>query len=245
MCKPYRWCLVAACSLCLPLAAQPRLIAQVGAQDSFAEPDATLKKASYLIGRNLIDDFRAQEVEIDVEQLIRGIRAAAQGEKSPLSADEARAALAEFNRIADERLQARMKLEADKNMRAGEAFLRENALRPGVIQLENGVQYQVLQAGSGPKPRLNDKVQLHFHGRNLAGQVFDSTRELKEPVALPVASISVSGLIDTVLRMPVGSKWEVAIPPAAAYGVEGLPPEIGPNETLIFEVELIGIEPSK
>ena len=237
MSYPCGWSLVAVCCFCLPLAAQD------GSLQQFPEPGSTLKKASYLIGRNLIEDFRAQEVEIDVEQLIRGIRAAAQGEKSPLTPDEERAALAEFNQQADQRLQARMKLEADKNMRAGEAYLRENALRPGVVQLENGVQYSVMQTGTGAKPRLNDVVKLHFHGKNLTGKTFDSTRELKEPGALPVGAISVSGLIDAVLRMPVGSKWEVVVPPAAAYGVEGLPPAVGPNETLIFEIELIAIEP--
>ncbi len=205
-------------------------------------PSSLTEKASYVIGRNIIDDFKNQEIEIDLEQLIQGLRSAAAGKDSALSAEDTEATMSAFYKKIDQLQQAKLKATADKNMRASEVFLRKNALAEGVVQLDCGVQYRVLTEGSGDKPTLTDQVNLRYTGKKLDGTVFESTLDRQEPVRLAVGAIEVRGLVEAVLRMPAGSKWEVVVPPEMAYGVAGLPPGIGPNETLIFEVELISLE---
>jgi FKBP-type peptidyl-prolyl cis-trans isomerase FklB len=212
-----------------------------GAQET-PPPSSLTEKASYVIGRNLIEDFKSQEIAIDLEQLVAGIRSAAAGSASVLTAEDADAAMAAFYKRLEQRAQERLKSDADKNMRASEAFLKEHALVEGVVQLDNGVQYRILQPGSGAKPAMTDQINVHYTGKKLDGTVFESTRELEKPLQLTVGAIGVRGLMDSVLRMPAGSKWEIVVPPEMAYGVAGLPPGIGPNETLIFEFELISIE---
>lgn len=133
--------------------------------------------------------------------------------------------------------------EAEKgaaNADAGKMFLQENAQREGVMTTESGLQYEILTEGDGPKPAMTDKVTVHYTGTLIDGTVFDSSVERGEPASFPVNGV-IPGWIEALQMMPVGSKWKLYIPAELAYGERGAGRQIGPNETLIFEVELLSI----
>ena len=123
---------------------------------------------------------------------------------------------------------------------AGEKFLAENKTREGVVTLESGLQYKILNEGSGAKPTANDTVKCHYEGRLINGQVFDSSIRRGEPAEFPVGGV-IAGWVEALQLMSVGSKWQLYIPSELAYGQHGAGAAIGPNETLIFDVELLEI----
>jgi FKBP-type peptidyl-prolyl cis-trans isomerase len=141
----------------------------------------------------------------------------------------------------EKRQQEKLREVADKNMRDGEAFRKENSLKDGVKQLENGLQYEILEKGHGESPGIEDHVKVHFVGKTIDGKIFESTREESQAPTLPVGAFGVRGIVEALLRMKPGSKWQLVIPPDLAYGVDGAMPEIEPNQTLIFEVELLEV----
>jgi len=135
-------------------------------------------------------------------------------------------------------------LKADKsakNREAGLKFLAENKVKPGVVTLPDGLQYEILKAGDGPKPTLNSKVKTHYHGTLIDGTVFDSSVDRGEPISFPVSGV-IKGWTEALQLMPVGSKWRLFIPSELAYGDRGAGPKIGPGSTLVFDVELLAIE---
>lgn len=134
-----------------------------------------------------------------------------------------------------------MQSQEAKNLQTGEAFLKANQAKPGVKTLPDGLQYQVLVQGKGPKPSKNDTVVVHYSGTLVNGTEFDSSYKRGEPATFPVDGV-IPGWVEALQMMPVGSKWKLFIPATLAYGQQGMPPVIGPNETLIFEVSLIGIK---
>jgi FKBP-type peptidyl-prolyl cis-trans isomerase FklB len=129
----------------------------------------------------------------------------------------------------------------EANVGKGKAFLEENSKKAGVITLPSGLQYSIIKEGTGPKPKLEDKVTTHYHGTLLDGKVFDSSVERGQPVSFAVNGV-IPGWTEALQLMPVGSKWKLFIPSNLAYGERGAGGDIGPNETLIFEVELISID---
>lgn len=131
--------------------------------------------------------------------------------------------------------------KSEVNAKAGEEFLAANASKPGVISLPNGVQYEVLKEGSGPKPLVTNDVTCHYHGTLIDGTVFDSSVRRGSPATFPLNKV-IKGWTDTLVLMPLGSKWRLYIPPGLAYGDRQVSASIGPNSTLIFEVELLGIK---
>jgi FKBP-type peptidyl-prolyl cis-trans isomerase FklB len=131
--------------------------------------------------------------------------------------------------------------QAQENLEKGTAFLEENKKRAEVITLESGLQYEVLVEGNGPKPQPTDRVKIHYHGTLIDGTVFDSSVERGEPM-VHNANGFISGWNEALQLMPVGSKWKLYIPANLAYGVQGAGENIGPNQALVFEVELLGIE---
>jgi FKBP-type peptidyl-prolyl cis-trans isomerase len=143
-----------------------------------------------------------------------------------------------------ERMQAEQKAAADKNLADGEAFLKENATKEGVVTTESGLQYKIVTAGDGPKPGAGDVVKVHYRGTLLDGTEFDSSYKRGEPVTFPVGGV-IPGWVEALQLMPVGSKWELYIPSGLAYGPGGAGNQIGPNSTLKFEVELLSIEPKE
>lgn len=123
----------------------------------------------------------------------------------------------------------------------GESYLQENKSKPGVISLPDGLQYKILEKGNGKKPTLNDTVTVDYEGKLVDGTVFDSSYKRGQPATFPVNGV-IAGWTEALQLMPVGSTWELYIPAALAYGEQGAPPQIGPNQTLIFKVKLISIE---
>ena len=138
-------------------------------------------------------------------------------------------------------LQRRKKELAEKNLNEGEAFREENAKKEGVVTLESGLQYEVLVEGEGAKPAANSTVVCHYHGTTIKGEVFDSSVERGQPATFPLNRV-IAGWTEGVQLMSVGSKFRFTIPAHLAYGEQQISKEIGPNSTLVFEVELLGIQ---
>ena len=126
-------------------------------------------------------------------------------------------------------------------MEAGKNFLAENAKKEGVVTTASGLQYKVLKEGDGPKPSAESNVEVHYRGTLIDGTEFDSSYKRGEPATFPVSGV-IAGWTEALKLMPVGSTWELYIPATLAYGTRGAPPVIGPNETLVFEVELITVK---
>jgi FKBP-type peptidyl-prolyl cis-trans isomerase FklB len=139
--------------------------------------------------------------------------------------------------IAD-RLSQLNKEKSDANLKAGETFLAENRNRPGVVETPSGLQYEIITEGDGPKPSATNKVTCHYHGTLIDGTVFDSSVLRNQPATFPLNMV-IKGWTEALQLMPTGSKWRLFLPPALAYGDRQTGAHIGPNSTLIFEVELI------
>lgn len=139
-----------------------------------------------------------------------------------------------------EKLRALFESKSNANLETGMAFLAENAQRPGVVTLESGLQYEILQEGNGAKPGPTQTVTCHYHGTLIDGRVFDSSVQRGTPAAFPLNRV-ISGWTEALQLMGVGSKWRLFLPPHLAYGDRQISAEIGPNSTLIFDVELLGI----
>lgn len=130
--------------------------------------------------------------------------------------------------------------KAAANLKEGEDFLAANKEKPGVVALPSGLQYEILKEGDGPKPKETDKVLCHYHGTLINGTIFDSSVQRGQPIAFPLNQV-IKGWTEGVQLMGVGSKWRFFIPPHLGYGDRQVGPTIGPNSTLIFDVELLGI----
>ena len=137
-----------------------------------------------------------------------------------------------------DKLKAFMQQKENDNLKAGEAFLAENMKRDGIITLPSGLQYEVITRGAGEKPQAHNTVTCHYHGTTIKGEVFDSSVKRGQPASFPLNAV-IKGWTEGLQLMPTGSKWKFYIPPHLAYGNRGVSREIGPNSTLIFEVELI------
>jgi len=219
---------------------------------TLAAEDAPLKtqkeKVSYGIGVMVANDFQQQDFDLDVECLIRGIRDSMTGKKLVLTDAEIKAALAAFETEMKQKM-AKAQLEmaekdkvlAEQNKKDGEAFLAENKKKPGVVALPSGLQYKILKAGTGKKPTAADTVECHYRGTLLDGTEFDSSYSRGKPATFPVRGV-IAGWTEALQLMPVGSKWQLFVPANLAYGPERQGPQIGPNSTLVFEVELLGVK---
>jgi FKBP-type peptidyl-prolyl cis-trans isomerase FklB len=218
-----------------------------------ADPAPALKdqkdKVSYAIGMDIGRNIKRQNLELSSEALAAGIRDTMTGGKTALSDDEAREVMNAYRTEMQAKQQSMAKEQGDKNKKEGETFLAENAKKEGVktlnVKLPNGtnaaLQYKVLTAGTGPKPTTNDTVITHYRGTLIDGTEFDSSYKRGEPATFPVTGV-IKGWTEALLQMPVGSKWQLFIPSELAYGERGAGRQIGPNATLIFDIELIGIQ---
>jgi FKBP-type peptidyl-prolyl cis-trans isomerase FklB len=211
-----------------------------------ASAQLTLKtqkdKFSYAIGMNMGTNMRKQSVDIDPAILLRGIKDGLAGGKLLLTDEEARAVLTELQTGLRARQEGERKHAAESNAKEGEAFLASNKTKPGVIALPSGLQYKVVTQGSGPKPALTDTVVCNYRGTLINGTEFDSSYKRGEPASFAVNGV-IRGWTEALQLMPVGSKWQLFIPSALAYGERGAGGDIGPNTTLLFEVELLSIKP--
>ena len=201
------------------------------------------EKVSYAIGMNIGANFKRQGIDVDPALFMQGIKDATSGGKMLLTEDEERAVLTQYQGELRARMQEEAKQAAETNKKAGEAFLAANKSKEGVVTLPSGLQYKILKEGTGPKPTASDTVECNYRGTLINGTEFDSTaKHGGQPAKFPVNGV-IKGWTEALQLMPVGSKWQLFIPSDLAYGERGTPGgEIGPNSTLIFEVELLGIE---
>ena len=202
----------------------------------------TKQKASYAIGMNWGTGLHRQSIDVDSAALVQGMKDALAGGKTLLTEDEARTALMQLQKEMQEKQQAKAAQEGDANKKEGDAFLAANKSKEGVVTLPSGLQYKILTPGSGPKPTASDSVVCNYKGTLINGTEFDSSYKRGEPATFPVTGV-IKGWTEALQLMPVGSKWQLFIPSDLAYGPRGTPGgPIGPNSTLIFEVELMSIK---
>lgn len=203
---------------------------QASAQDRAGrrvELKSVRDKASYSFGMTMGEGLKKQSVDVDIELLIQGIRDAAGPGKALLTEDQAIEAITAFEKDV-----------ATKKAEESKRFLAENKRRPGVKETSSGLQYKVIKPGKGGKPKLDDVVSVAYRASFVNGQEFESSGE--KPFATPVNQV-IDGWKEALQLMEVGSKWQLFIPPNLGYGEQGSPPAIGPNMTLVFELELVQI----
>jgi FKBP-type peptidyl-prolyl cis-trans isomerase FklB len=199
-------------------------------------------KASYAIGLNIGRSLHKDSVEIDPAIFARGLKDGVAGGKALLTDDEIKATMTALQADVNKRQGEKMQQQGEANKKAGEAFLAANKAKEGVVTLPSGLQYKILKAGTGPKPTASDSVVCNYKGALLDNTEFDSSYKRGQPATFPVGGV-IKGWTEALQLMPVGSKWQLFIPGDLAYGQRGGPtPAIGPNATLIFEVELLSIE---
>lgn len=207
--------------------------------------ESDVDKASYAMGHNIGTTIANVDSELNLDALIAGIRDRVEkGEEGvALTAEEMEAAMTAYHEKRREEHNARQQKAAEENQAEGEAFRQENAQKEGVKELESGIQYEVLQSGEegAASPTLEDTVVAHYHGTLIDGTVFDSSVERGEPASFPLGRV-IEGWQKALVEMKVGDKWRIVIPPELAYGERGAGGDIGPNETLIFDVELLDVK---
>jgi len=193
------------------------------------------------MGMNFGAGLRKQSIDIDPAILARGLRDAFSNGKTLLTEDEARAILTQLQSDLRKKQQDLAQQAGDANKKEGMAFLAANKTKDGIVTLPSGLQYKVLQAGAGPKPAPTDTVVCNYRGTLLDTTEFDSSYKRGQPATFPVNGV-IKGWTEALQLMPVGSKWQLFIPSELAYGERGAGGQIGPNATLIFEVELLSIQ---
>lgn len=198
------------------------------------ELNSQIEKFSYSIGLSVASNLIGSGIKtIDTEAFDMAIKDAYEGKMPQISADEANQIIQEYiSRVQDK--------EKDENLTAGKAYLEENKKKQHVEELPSGMQFEVMAQGDGELPSATDNVKCHYHGTLIDGSVFDSSVQRGEPATFPVNGV-IQGWQEALQLMPVGSKWKLFIPPHLAYGENGAGGVIGPNATLIFEVELLEI----
>jgi FKBP-type peptidyl-prolyl cis-trans isomerase len=214
----------------------------VPARAQEATPLATENdKLSYAMGMDLGQQLKAQSVDIDPALFGRGLADALSGGKTLLTTEEAKAVIAELQKAMIVKRAEAARLSGEKNKAEGEAFLAANAAKEGVVTLPSGLQYKVLTTGTGRKPTLEDTVVCQYRLSLVDGKEVDSSYKRGQPFTIPVKG-AIKGWTEVLQLMPVGSKWEVFVPPSLGYGERGAGADIGPNATLVFEVELLTIK---
>jgi FKBP-type peptidyl-prolyl cis-trans isomerase len=198
-------------------------------------------KNSYAIGMNIGKSLHRDAVDIDPAIVARGLQDALAGGTTLLTDDEAKAAMVALQTDVRKHMQEKMQAAAETNKKAGDEFLAANKAKEEVVTLPSGLQYKILTEGAGPKPTATDTVVCNYRGTLIDGTEFDSSYKRNQPAKFPVTGV-IKGWTEALQLMPVGSKWQLVIPPDLAYGPRGQGNEIGPNATLVFEVELISIQ---
>ena len=198
------------------------------------------QKVSYMVGMDVGRNLSQIKDEIDVDVLMQGIKDMMAGGETKLTPEQANEVKQSFMKKMQAKATEERAAAAAKNRTEGEAFLAENAKKPGVKTTESGLQYQVMTQGKGKKPAATDKVKVHYVGTLIDGTKFDSSVDRGQPAEFALNGV-IKGWTEALQLMPVGSKYKLFVPSDLAYGEQGTPGPIGPNSTLIFEVELLEI----
>lgn len=201
----------------------------------------TFDKLSYALGLSMGNNFRASGIqELNVQDFADGVAAVFYGSEPKMTYDEAKAEIQRFFTDLQAKQEEANKKMAENNAKSGEEFLLENGKRVEVKTTASGLQYEVVKEVEGPSPKPTDKVMVHYEGKLIDGTVFDSSVDRGEPATFGVTQV-IPGWVEALQLMKVGSKWRIFIPSALAYGPQGAGGIIGPNQTLIFDVELLQI----
>ncbi len=215
------------------------LVSQAGAEEMTALKTQK-EMVSYGIGVNIAKSFKKDDVEFDMDLLVKGLKDGLSGEKLLMSERELRQVMNTFQGELRRKEMANHQVLAEENKKKGEAFLAGNKGKEGVVVLPSGVQYKVLQAGGGKRPTDGDTVECYYRGTLLNGTEFTST-ESGKPATLKVEMLP-DGWKEALKLMPVGSKWQIFVPSQLAFGQRGVGSDIGPNETIVLEVALLDIK---
>jgi len=228
-----KWILAAAIVLLPSFAA-----AAQGAPELKTDKD----KFSYALGMKIAENFRKQGLELDPAVFAKGFAESFNGGKSAMTDQEMETMLAAAAQEIRKKLAAQQAEKGAAAQKEGEAFLAANKAKEGVVTLASGLQYKILKAGTGEKPTLDDTVMCNYKGTLVNGTEFDASEKHGGPATFPVKGV-IAGWTEALQLMPAGSKWQLFVPSNLAYGPQG-PGDIGPNATLIFEVELVSIQKS-
>lgn len=208
-------------------------------------PESGLKtekeKTSYAVGMEMGKGIKAQGIDVDQAVLMQGLKDALSDAKPQMSDLEVRQVIVALQQQIRQKQMEAQKAAAAENKAKGDAYLADNAKKPGVVALPDGLQYKVISAGQGKKPAESDTVLCNYKGRFIDGTEFDSSERAGRPVPFEVKNV-IPGFKEVLQMMPVGSKWQVVIPANLAYGENGAANVIGPNSTLVFEIELVSIQ---
>jgi FKBP-type peptidyl-prolyl cis-trans isomerase FklB len=198
-------------------------------------------KVSYMIGHQIGSNFKRDGLEVDINMLTTGMKEALAGTKSPLSPEESQKLMQDLQKKLQAKAEEKQKVEGEKNLKAGKDFLDANKKKDGVKVLPSGLQYKVIAEGKGDSPKATDMVKTNYKGTLIDGTEFDSSYKRGQPATFPVNGV-IKGWTEALQLMKPGSKWALYVPPELAYGERGAGELIGPNSTLVFEVELLGVE---
>ncbi|BCA94995.1 outer membrane protein MIP [Legionella antarctica] len=213
---------------------------------AMAAPDATSlatdkDKLSYSIGADLGKNFKTQGIDINPEALAKGMQDGMSGTQLILTEQQMKDVLNKFQKDLMAKRSAEFNKKSDENKSRGEAFLKENKSKTGVIVLPSGLQYKIIDSGTGAKPGKTDTVTVEYTGHLIDGTVFDSTEKTGKPATFQVSQV-IPGWTEALQLMPAGSTWEIYVPANLAYGSRSVGGPIGPNETLIFKIHLISVK---
>jgi len=194
------------------------------------------QKLSYALGAYFSQSISQQNVDLDIPVFLQAIEDVLTKTGLKLTPEEIQEVLAQYQ----QKLVSERNVAADTNKSASKTFLEENRKKEGVVELPSGLQYKIIKEGNGQKPGNDSSVNVHYHGTLIDGKVFDSSYERGEPITLSLKQV-IKGWQEALPLMSVGSKWQIYVPSELAYGERGAGNSIGPNETLIFDIELLEI----
>jgi len=201
-----------------------------------------MDKVSYCIGVDIGTNFKSQSIDVDPDVLLMGMKDALDSKDLKFNDEERGKILADFRTSLKEKQDAQRKIQGDKNMAEGTALLEKNKSEKGIVVLDSGLQYHILVEGSGESPQATDMVSVHYRGTLIDGSEFDSSYSRGQPAKFKVNGV-IPGWSEALQLMKAGSKWKLYIPSDLAYGERGAGQKITPNSTLIFDVELLEINP--
>ena len=203
--------------------------------------DTPKNRISYTIGVNIGQDFKSQNMDVDPDLLLMGLKDTLSGKELQLTEEEMVQEIQNFQQEMQAKMAAEMEVKAAENKASGEAFLAENAKQEGVVVTESGLQYKIIEPGQGDSPGPADVATVHYRGTLIDGTQFDSSYDRGQPASFPVGGV-IAGWSEALQLMKPGAKWQLFIPAELAYGERGAGQDIGPNSTLLFDVELISVE---
>lgn len=206
-----------------------------------AAPLETLdQRLSYIMGANLAAQFKRDDIKLDVDALKLGFDEVTNEKEHSLSDEDKQKTIAEIRKISTEKQAKKAAEQSAKNVKAGKEYLEANAKKEGVVVTKSGLQYKEITKGDGAIPKATDKVKVHYKGTLIDGTEFDSSYKRKAPATFPVTGV-IKGWVEALQLMNVGDKFQLAIPSELAYGKRGSGAKIGPDTTLLFDVELLEI----